>query len=82
MDDLKKVFDAARKIRGHNLEEAASDMDYSVTTLTKLFSEKLPYPDKPKQAVRKYIYESGLRDSIEKLDLDPDAKKKVAATSQ
>lgn len=76
MSDLKKVFDAARKIRGHFIKDAAEEMGYSETTINKLFRGELDYPDKPKEAVKSYIYESGLRDSVENLGLDPDATKK------
>lgn len=87
MNDLEKVFNAARAINGHNKREAGKAMGddgYSLTTINRFFDGTLEYTDNVEAAVRQYIYDAGLVKSIQDLGLDPNqpANSKLETTNQ
>lgn len=79
---LKRVYDAARQLNGHTLDEASVEVGKSASMINQVLSGSVT--SKPTiDAVRNYCYETGLSSTIKKLGLDPDqpAQKKQIATA-
>lgn len=79
MSEIKKVFDATRSYRGHSLEQASKELGVSATFLHKFLNQEATSAPLDKK-IKRYIYKSELRRSVEQLckelDLDPDMKMK------
>lgn len=74
---LKRVYDAARALNGHNQEEAAREVKKSQSMINQVLAgtaTSQPTVD----AILKYCYRAGLRRSVEKLGLDPEMKMQPA----
>lgn len=72
--NLKRVFDAARRLRGHNLEEAAQEVGKSVSMIRQTLAGTAT--SKPTTyEVMKYCRKAGLQSVMKDLGLD--VKKKM-----
>lgn len=75
VEKLKSVYDAARALNNHNQDQAADGVGKSKSTIYKVFNREMtsqPAVD----AILDYCYKAGLKDTIRKNGLDPDAKVK------
>lgn len=81
LQKLKRVYDAARDLRGDTQEEAAPKVGKSASMINQVLSGTAASRPTEK-AILNYCYEAGLEHTIAKLGLDPDSKPKLTANSQ
>lgn len=75
MKKLKRVYDAARALQGHTLEEAAVFVGKSQSMIDQVLAGKVTSAPTV-EAVADYCYKAGLKHSMKKMGLDPEQKLK------
>lgn len=76
LQKLKSIYDAARALNGHTLEDASVKVGKSQSMINQVLSgtaTSQPTTD----AIKDYCYKAGLESNIRKLGLDPQKKVKA-----
>ncbi len=78
MKKLKRVYDAARMLNGHTLEDAAAYVGKSQSMIDQVLAGKVTSAPTT-EAVADYCYKAGLNHSLRKIGLDPEQKVEKAS---